>query len=267
MTALVFYLAALGAILSGSMIFPALVAFGFQEFGIGYRMLMYGASGGFLCTAILLSILGRVGGLSRNSAVVLALTCWTFFPILMAFPVSDIAQISFIDALFQTVSSFTTSGSYVFANGDAQPRSLVYLLSQFQWMGGFATLVTLILVLAPWEIGGLPQVASASVAASIVASQKRLVAFCSSLFRFYLVLTLTCFFLLVFVGISPFNSMLFSFSALSTGAVLQGEQTFDILLGQGGMLIVAIFLLVGATSVFWQMDIFQLKFSRLRRHR
>lgn len=267
MGAFLFYLAAMGTILCGSMLLPALVAFGLDEVEAGYRILLYGASGGFLCTAILLAIVGRVGGLKRNSAILLGITSWIVFPMAVALPISDLANISWVDAVFQSVSAFTTSGALVFENNASVPRSVFFLLAQFQWLGGFATLVTLILVLAPWEIGGLPQVSSASIAASIVASQRRLVNFCTRMLQTYVFITILCFAGLLLCGIGPFDAAMYSYAALSTGGIVDVGEGADLLLGVSGMILFSFFLLVGATSVFWHEDIFRFDTRALMRPR
>lgn len=267
MGAFLFYLATMGTILCGSMLLPAFVAFGLDEVDAGYRILLYGASGGFFCTAVLLAIVGRVGGLRRNTAILLGITSWIVFPMAMALPISDLANISWIDAVFQSVSAFTTTGSLVFENNASVPRSVFFLLAQFQWLGGFATLVTLILVLAPWEIGGLPQVSSASIAASIVASQRRLINFCTRMFQTYLFITILCFIALLLVGIGPFDAAMYSYASLSTGGIVDAGEGADLLLGVGGMMVVAAFLLIGATSVFWHEDIFRFDSQALMRPR
>ena len=267
MAAFVFYLATMGTILCGSMLLPALIAFGTGETETGVRILLYGAVGGFFCTATLLAILGRVRGLRRNTAILLGITSWCFFPLVAAIPISDLANLSFFDALFQTVSAFTTTGSLIFENVETVPSSVLFLLAQFQWLGGFATLVTLILVLAPWEIGGLPQVASASVAASIVASQRRLINFCSKLLQTYLFLTIICFVFLLMAGVSPYNAIKFAYGALSTGGVFTASEGVDLLLGTSGMFIMALFFLVGATSVFWHQSIYRLDGIEILKHK
>jgi len=267
MTTVVFYLAALGATLSASMLLPALVAFGTEEVAIGYRMLMYGVSGGFVSIAILLSIYGKTGGLERNKAILLTVGSWIFFPAITTLPIADLTGLNYTDAFFQSVSSFTTTGAMIFDNPASVPASILFLLAQFQWLGGLATLITLILVLAPWEIGGLPHVESASVAASIVASQKRLVTFCGRIFRIYLALTVTCFAMLVLAGVAPLDAVIFSYTALSTGGIVPASSTIDELLGVDGMLIVSIFLLIGALSIFWIQDLFRLRVRNLMQHR
>jgi len=267
MIAFIFYFSALGAILSASMTLPALIAFGFQEIQIGYRILLYGAVGGFLCIATLLAIRGRLEGIERNTAILLAVTSWIALPAFTAIPLTDLLNISYVDAIFQTISVFTTTGSTIIANPDAVPRSVIFLLSQFQWLGGVATLITLILVLAPWEVGGLPQVGSASVAASIVASHIRLVKFCARIFRAYLLLTVICFILLVLAQVPPYTAMILSFTALSTGGFIPVTESLDLILGSTGMLVLAIFMILGATSIFWHQHIGELNISELKVHR
>ncbi len=267
MIAFVYYFSAIGAILAGSMILPALIAFGNQETDLGYRILLYSGFAGFLCMATFLAVMGRLNGIKRNTAILLAVFCWIAFPLISAIPISDMAGISFIDAFFQAMSSFTTSGSSVFKNLETVPKSIIFMLAQFQWFGGLATLITLILVLAPWEIGGLPQVGTASVAASIVASHSRLVSFCAGIFRVYLFLTLMCFILLVLAKVNPFNAMIFSFTALSTGGLTPVIESIDLVLGNPGMIIMAVFFMIGATSIFWHQYIYQFQFEELKSHR
>lgn len=267
MIAFVYYFSALGAIIAGSMILPALIAFGTNEIELGNRILLYSGLVGFLCVSTFLAVMGRLQGIRRNTAILLAVFSWFAFPVITAIPISDMAGISYVDALFQTTSSFTTSGSSVFKNLQTVPNSIIFMLAQFQWLGGLATLITLILVLAPWEIGGLPQVSTASVAASIVASHDRLVSFCGSIFRTYLFLTLTCFIMLILSNIKPFNAMVLSFTALSTGGITPATESLDLLLGNSGMIIMAVFFMIGATSVFWHEYLFKLKFEDLRNHR
>jgi len=267
MTGFIYYLAALGAILSGSALLPSLVAFGIGESEIGFRMLLYGSLGGFLCISTLLAISGRPVGIERRSAALLVVTSWIIFPVLVAFPLSDMTELSFQQSLFQSVSSFTTTGSMIFGNLEATPRSVVFMLAQLQWMGGLATLITFILVLSPWEIGGLPKVGSVSETASIIASEYRLVKFCSRLFRGMLALTLLCFILLLLSGVPAFESMILSFSALSTGGIVPTTESLDLLLGDAGMMVMAVFLLLGASSIFWQRHLFALQKEELIRHR
>ena len=267
MATLIYYMAAIGSFISASMIFPALVAFGFAETDIGFRILMFSLLGAFLFVAVLLSANGTDEGISRNQTIILAIAAWMFFPAAFCFPVADLAGVNVVDSIFQTFSSFTTTGAMIFDNAEQVPRSVLFLLAQFQWLGGFATLITLILVLAPWRIGGLPQVAEVSVAASIVATHQRLGKFCLDIFQVYTFVTLVCFASLVLIGVAPYEASILSFTALSTGGILPTDAPLDGLLGAGGLTLMSVFLFVGSTSVFWHADISRLNLAELIRHR
>ncbi len=260
-------MAVLGALLSVSLLLPVLIAFGMQENTTALRLLLYCVSGIFLSVSILLAIFGKTRGLERNDAILLAVSSWLFFPVVMAVPVSDIANLSFLDALFQTTSSFTTTGAMIFPNLETVPKSLIFTLAQLQWLGGLATLTTLILVLAPWEIGGLPQRASASIAASIISSHERLVSYCGRLFRSYLAATVICLAMLLLAGVNPLSATILSFSFISTGGITPVTDDLDILLGNSGMIIGALFLFIGATSIFWHQDVLNLRRLQIMRHR
>ncbi len=267
MATLVYYIAAIGSFLSASLVFPALVAFGFSETEIGFRVLMYALFGGFVFAAILLSATGTDDGISRNQTIVLAIFSWIFFPAVYCIPIADMTGSGIVDAVFQSYSSFTTTGAVVFDNIEQVPKSVMFMLAQFQWLGGYATLITLILVLAPWRIGGLPQIAEVSIAASIVATHQRLGRFCLDIFQVYTLMTVICFACLMLIGVNPYDASILSFSALSTGGILPGTAPLDGLLGAGGLLVLSFFLFIGATSVFWHSDIGRLHFPELFRHR
>lgn len=267
MTGFIYYFAALGAILSASTILPVLVAFGLGEVETGYRMLLYGFLGAFFCIAVLLSIAGKPIGLERRAAALLVVTCWVCFPLVVAIPLSDVTELTFAQALFQSMASFTTTGSMVFINPEAVPRSVIFLLAQFQWLGGIATLTTFILILSPWEIGGLPKIGSASETASIVASEYRLVRFCGRILRAMTALTLICFACLIIVGMPVYEAMVLSFSALSTGGIVPATESLDLLLGNAGMIILGIAFIVACTSIFWHRSLANLRFEELFAHR
>ena len=227
MTGFIYYFAALGAILSGSAVFPSLVAFGLGETDIGNRIMLWAMLGGFLSVSVLLSIVGRDIGLERRAAALLVVVSWIVFPVMIAIVLADIADIEFHRALFQSIASFTTTGSNVFVNPQATPGSVLFLLAQFQWMGGIATLITFILILSPWQIGGLPKMGSVSETASIVASEYRLARSCGRLLRGVGGLTLLCFAFLLLAGVTPFDAAILSFTALSTGGIVPAADNLD----------------------------------------
>ncbi len=78
---------------------------------------------------------------------------WVLMAVLGCLPfVFSGALPSFVDALFETVSGFTTTGSSVVTNVEILPRSVLYWRSFTHWVGGMGVLVFLLAV-SPGEGG------------------------------------------------------------------------------------------------------------------
>ena len=111
----------------------------------------------FLLTALLCATAGTVLHLipvkktqmhSRDGFAAVALS-WVLLSLFGALPyVFTGAMTSYIDALFETVSGLTTTGSSTFTAVSHLPRSVLLWRSLTQWMGGMGVLV-LFLALTP----------------------------------------------------------------------------------------------------------------------
>lgn len=267
MIAFIFYSAALVAILSLSLMLPVLVAFGFQENDVGYRLMIYAFLGAFLSVATLLSIKGFVGSLSRMASIYLCVIAWVGLPMLLALPFGDILQISYLDALFETISSFTTTGASILPSIDNIPRAMVAARAELQWFGGLATLLTFILILSPSSIGGVPHTDGTTVGTAVMDNPVTLSGYCQKLAQIYLALTIFCFSLLLISGNQPFDALILSLTALSSGGFLPSDRSLGDTVNTGGMFVMTVFLLITATSIFWHRMLVQLQFSELRKHR
>ena len=122
----------------------------------------YGAAGAF---ALTLAIMGAVAGglylLCRatdklfgvKEGMVCVSLSWIVMSILGCLPfVFSGAIPSFIDALFETVSGFTTTGASILTDVEVLPRSILYWRSFTHWVGGMGVLVFLLAV-SPGENG------------------------------------------------------------------------------------------------------------------
>ena len=267
MTAIVFYLASMGALLSVSMIIPVLIAFGFQEFEAGTKLFTYFAAWGFLSIGILLAIIGRNRALSRLGAFYLCLITWILFPSIIAIAIMDLLGVSYVEALFEAFSAFTTNGASIIGNPEVIPKSVISFLAVLQWLGGLATLITVSVVLAPSGIGGLGEESHNTFGKSLVANPIRLHEFCLKLLQISVILTAACFSILLLIGVSPFNGFILSMTALSTGGILPGTENIDLVLGFDGMAVIAIFMLIGATSIYWHRMLIVRRTEYLIAHR
>ena len=88
---------------------------------------------------------GRVFG-AREGLACVSLG-WVSLSVLGCLPFLISGQIpSFVDALFETVSGFTTTGSSILRDVEALPKGLLYWRSFSHWLGGMGVLVFLLAI-------------------------------------------------------------------------------------------------------------------------
>ena len=267
MTAIIFYLASMGAILSLIMAVPVLIAFGMDEFEAGTKMFAHVAAWGFVSIGVLLSIIGRNRALSRLGGFYLCLITWVMFPLIIAFAIRDLLDITYIKAMFEVFSAFTTNGASIIGNPEILPKSVITFLSLLQWLGGLATLITVAIILAPSGIGGLQEEEHHTLGHSLVSSPIRLHIFVTRLMQAYTTVSALCFTAFIFVGVTPFNALIMTMTALSSGGILPGAGNADEILGYDGMVIMAFFLIFSATSIYWHRMIAFWQKENLAKHR
>ena len=62
---------------------------------------------------------------------------------------------SFIDAFFETMSGFTTTGASVLANIEKHPHAILFWRNQIQWLGGMGIVVLLVAIIPALRLGGV----------------------------------------------------------------------------------------------------------------
>lgn len=150
------------------------------------------------------------------------------------------------DALIESASGLTTVGATAFPDVDAIPPELHLWRGLTHWLGG-AGIVLVVLILVPWL--GTDVVATQRTEASFLTERYRgsTRATVQGLIAVYVGATLVNTFLLVVLGLSPWEAVLHAFATISTG----GFSTRTASLGAWGnsvQLVTIVFMLVGALS-------------------
>ncbi len=88
---------------------------------------------------------------AKDGYVIVAFT-WILMSLFGALPFTLSGHIpSYVDAFFETVSGFTTTGSTILKNVEAIPRSLLFWRSFTHWIGGMGILVFVIAIMPKTE--------------------------------------------------------------------------------------------------------------------
>ena len=153
----------------------------------------------------------------KEGCVATALS-WIFFSFFGALPFWISGEIpSLIDALFETVSGFTTTGSSILADVEALSHCALFWRSLTHWIGGMGVLVFL---LADIPLSGgshINLMRAESPGPAVGKLVPRMMHTARILYAIYLGMTVILFVLLVCGKMSVFESLTTAFSTAGTG--------------------------------------------------
>lgn len=155
---------------------------------------------------------------ARDGLVIVALG-WIILSLFGALPFYFSGEIpKYLDAVFETVSGFTTTGSSILSDVEALSKSLIFWRSFTHWIGGMGVLVFVMAVLPLSGGGGDLHLMRAespgpSVGKLVPKSNKT----ARILYLIYLVLTLTLIVILKIGGMPLFDSITIAFGTAGTG--------------------------------------------------
>ena len=216
-------------IFSLSMLTPVLVALMYGENTTGTFLLAFAIT---LAVGLLFWLPSRTarGELRTRDGFIVTVFFWLVLSSFGSLPLmlSEAPHLSFIDALFESVSGLTTTGATVIAGLDNLPKSILYYRQQLQWLGGIGIVVIAVAILPMLGVGGM-QIYRAETPGPMKDSKltPRITETANVLFRIYLCLTITCALAYWGAGMSGFDAISHSFSTVSIG----GFSTHDASIG------------------------------------
>jgi trk/ktr system potassium uptake protein len=245
--------AALIKYLSLAMLFPIAFAIGYSE--PVWPFVIAGVVGGGLAWTVERLTQGKERVGIREGFLVVSLT-WLFAAGLGALPyvLSGEDQISSpINAYFEAMSGFTTTGATVLTDVEALPNSLVMWRQLTQWLGGMGILVLALAVLPRLRVGGrqlleheLPGPEFEQITARIRDTARRL-------WALYVGLTLAMVAILIGFGwtgvdeqMSPFEALAHALTTLPTGGFSSEARGAEAFGAASQWVIVAFMVLAGA---------------------
>ena len=144
-------------------------------------------------------------------------SAWILASLAGAVPYLALGALGPVDALFESVAGFTTTGSTVLVDIEGTPRSLLLWRSLTQWLGGMGIVVFTIALMPVLGIGGM-QLFRAEVPGPVAEKiRPRVTSTARRLWLIYVGLTAAEWVALIVAGMSPFESLCHSLTTLSTG--------------------------------------------------
>ncbi|MEA3229993.1 MAG: potassium transporter TrkG, partial [archaeon] len=190
----------------------------------------------------------------------LIITALTFimFSILGAIPfmLMDTGnQMSTIDALFESVSGFTTTGLTVFSSVETLPKSILFWRSEMQWLGGMGIIILFLSILRGLKTSSIALYSAQGYHDKIAPTIKET---SQKMIKIYLVYSILGASLLYLSGISVFEAMTTMFSAISTGGFTVVDQFYT---NSWTLAVVSVLMILGSINFIIHDKIFKKQFS------
>lgn len=152
-----------------------------------------------------------------RDGVLIVSGAWIAAGLFGALPYLTTGALGPVDAVFEAVSGFTTTGSTVLIDIEAQPRALLLWRSLTQWLGGMGIVLFTVALMPLLGIGGM-SLFRAEVPGPVKEKLRpRVAATARQLWLIYVGLTVAQGLLLVLAGMPVFDAICHAFSTLSTG--------------------------------------------------
>ncbi|MDE1174001.1 MAG: TrkH family potassium uptake protein [Parvibaculaceae bacterium] len=157
--------------------------------------------------------------LDRRQVYVLTVASWILITIFGALPLYfSVAKLSLTNAVFESMSGLTTTGSTVLTGIDLLPPGVLLWRSLLNWIGGFGIVVTALTVLPFLRVGGMQLFHSEnSDISDKIFPQAGQIA--GALAMVYCVLTIACAIALDMAGMTPFDAICHALATVSTGGL------------------------------------------------
>ncbi|KAF1086721.1 Trk system potassium uptake protein TrkG [Sporotomaculum syntrophicum] len=180
----------------------------------------------FVLTILLLTFVGLplsrrqipVSDVGYREGFVIASASWLLMALFGALPYLVSGAIpGFIDALFEAMSGFTTTGATVLKDIESLPKSILFWRSTTHWLGGMGIIVLTLALIPSLKIAGLKLFRAEVPGPNKSKVLPRVAQTARELYKLYIIVTVACLVALKIAGLNWFDSFIHTFSCVGTG--------------------------------------------------
>lgn len=189
------------------------------------------AASGFICGCFslgcALATRGPITGFNKRFGFLLVNVLWVTFSLIGALPfyLSEL-NLTFGQAIFESTSAITTTGSTVINGLDNAPQGILLWRSLLCWLGGIGIVALGLFILPLLRVGGM---AFFRMESSDNASDRpfaRLASFTRAFLSVYVLLTIACSIAYGMGGMTNFNAVNHAMSTIATGGFSTHDASF-----------------------------------------
>lgn len=215
---------------------------------------LFAFSKSIIAAVILSAILFAVGRRASNKmyqreALLIVAVSWFLAAIVGSFPYIATGSLNPVDAFFESMSGFTTTGSTVIQDIEAQPKSLLFWRALTQWLGGAGIVVLFLAVLPYLGAGGKQLFKTESTGTDPHGITPRIKDTATMLYKTYFVLTISMAVALMMAGMTFFDSICHTLTTLSSGGFSTRQTSIAAFDSHAVESVVIFFMIIAGTSL------------------
>lgn len=168
----------------------------------------------------------------------------------------------FYNAIFETVSGFTTTGSSILVNIEELPKSILFWRALTHWIGGMGIIVMVIAILPYFKIGGSHLMVAEGSYFGVEKIKPRMIDVAKRLWIIYVMLTICETILLYIAGMPLFDAVCHSFATIATGGFSTKNNS---IMGYSPLIqyIITVFMILSGMNFTLHYFLLHKKFNRL----
>ena len=186
---------------------------------------------------------------TREGFIIVAMF-WVVLGLLSTLPFLFGPHLQLVDAFFEAISAFTTTGATVLTGLDTMPRSLLFYRQELQWFGGMGIIVLAVAILPMLGIGGM-QLYRAETPGPMKDDKltPRITQSARTFWLIYVGLTIACGLAYWLAGMTGFDAISHALSTISTGGFSTHDASMGYFSDRVGVEMVAnVFMILGGIN-------------------
>lgn len=251
--------------LSGILVLPLVISLYCRD-GAQFALLV-SAMATLLLGLLLRNIVGHNAeyDVKSDESYWITATIWIAVPICGALPYLFTGGIATVtDAVFESFSGFTTTGSSVIAEPELMPPSLLVYRALTQWVGGLGMMLMAIALFRRLGISGGQLYEAEFSGTQERKLHPRLSVSVMRLWFIYMALTIVMAVLILLNGVGIVEALCLSMSTLSTGGFVTNSAGLS-MIGQGGLAVITVFMILSGVNVAVLYKVFTFRWKDLNR--
>jgi trk system potassium uptake protein len=164
---------------------------------------------------------------------------------------------AYLDAFFEAMSGFTTTGATVITRIEAVPRGILFWRSMTHWLGGMGIIVLFVAILPRFGFGATHLLKAEVPGLYPEKITPRIAATAKILWSVYMVLSAAQVVLLLLAGLSLFDALTHTFGTIATGGFSTRDASVGGLLNFKAELVIILFMIIAGGNFSLYYGVFK----------